>query len=462
MSPQPPRIVWVADDSPLEAEVVSRVLSPHFKVELFSDGPSLIERAQQSPPPLLVLDWQMPGMTGIDVCRFLRAQPARLADVGILIITAVHPRTSDVVYALNAGANDYLVKPFVAVRAFGARGGDVPCARRHAPAPLRASTMARSPPRAASRTPFSPIRRRGAAWPFANTEAERLFGWSGHLPEGELLSELVPGLAATELTQDSGPSTITVPVSDRLFLPAVRPLSLGEGPTLVTISLRDITEHVRREERIRDEREELIVALERSNRDLDQFAYVASHDLKAPLRGIGNLASWIQDDLGPNASEQTREHLNLLHVQVERMNALDQRHRLRTQSRGARTPKKSSRWTWISFARSRRDVEPRADGQIEIAPGMPTALPSPRTAFEQVFLNLIGNAVKHAHRDDVEVRVGVVEGEEFWEFTVADNGPGIPPESHEAIWEFFLNARYASSRKAEGTGLGLSIVKKVA
>jgi signal transduction histidine kinase len=293
---------------------------------------------------------------------------------------------------------------------------------------------------------------------FANTEAERLFGWSGHLPEGKLLSELVPGLAAAELTQDSGPTTITVPVSDRLFLPAVRPLSLGEGPTLVTISLRDITEHVRREEKIRDEREELIVALERSNKDLDQFAYVASHDLKAPLRGIGNLATWIQDDLGPDASDQTREHLKLMHVQVERMNALISD--ILAYSRVGRDTEKIEAVNVDLLLREAVEMLNLAPtAKIEIAPGMPTALPSPRTAFEQVFLNLIGNAVKHAHRDDVEVRVGVSEGEEFWEFTIADNGPGIAPESHEAIWEAFRTLD--TPRKAEGTGLGLSIVKKV-
>src|SRR5262249_12313980 len=74
--------------------------------------------------------------------------------------------------------------------------------------------------------------------------------------------------------------------------------------------------------RLFEEARTLIAALEKTNRELDQFAYVASHDLKAPLRGIANLSQWIEDDLGARLDEQTRTHLHLLRGRVIRLENL--------------------------------------------------------------------------------------------------------------------------------------------
>jgi signal transduction histidine kinase len=102
-------------------------------------------------------------------------------------------------------------------------------------------------------------------------------------------------------------------------------------------------------------------------------------------------------------------------------------------------------------------LAPPPGATLEVAPGMPTVL-SERVPLQQAFLNLLGNALKHARRADVRVQVGVREAGNFWEFSVSDNGPGIPPEYHERIWGLFqtLQAR----DEVEGTGIGLSVVKK--
>ncbi|HUQ01669.1 MAG TPA: response regulator [Kofleriaceae bacterium] len=110
--PRPPHI-WIVDDSPLEIEFTSRILGNGYEIDTFADGTLMIERlmAGEAPPDLVLLDWVMPGMTGDEVCRFLRQHP-RTQTLPIIFVTASRIETSDVVNGLAAGANDYVPRPF--------------------------------------------------------------------------------------------------------------------------------------------------------------------------------------------------------------------------------------------------------------------------------------------------------------------------------------------------------------
>lgn len=104
-------VVWVVDDSPLEVEAIRRELASTNLVEVFSNGEVLIEALHQRElPDVIVLDWYMPGMSGIEVCRYLRGNPTT-AMLPILLITG-NARPEDVEEGLLAGANDYVLKPF--------------------------------------------------------------------------------------------------------------------------------------------------------------------------------------------------------------------------------------------------------------------------------------------------------------------------------------------------------------
>ncbi|NMO13673.1 hypothetical protein HPC49_01040 [Pyxidicoccus fallax] len=210
--------------------------------------------------------------------------------------------------------------------------------------------------------------------------------------------------------------------------------------------------------RTEDARARLFQALERTRAELDQFAYATSHDLKAPLRGIANLSQWMEEDLGPSLGGESRRQMELLRGRVRRMEALIDG--LLEYSRAGRVRHRLERVDVGQLLEGVRRVLPLpASARLDVAPGMPV-LVTERLPLEQVFRHLVGNALKHARREDVHVRIGVREdGDARHAFSVADNGPGIAAGFHEKIWGVFqtLEAR----DKVENTGIGLAVVRKL-
>ena len=196
---------------------------------------------------------------------------------------------------------------------------------------------------------------------------------------------------------------------------------------------------------------------ERRAKDLEQFAYVTSHDLKAPLRAIGNLAGWIEDDLQGKLNNETREQLNLLKDRVKRMHSLIVG--LLEYSRVGRTEGSKDRVDTRELLEEIIDsLSPPKGFTINIGKGMPV-LHADRLQLGQVFSNLISNSIKHHRRRKGKVWVSAEEKQEFIEFCVADNGPGIAPEYHKKIFMMFQTLETADY--AGNTGIGLALVKKI-
>jgi len=196
---------------------------------------------------------------------------------------------------------------------------------------------------------------------------------------------------------------------------------------------------------------------ERHVEELEQFAYVTSHDLKAPLRGIANLATWLEEDLQEKLTDATREQLGLLRDRVQRMNALIEG--LLEYSRiGKAAQSMVSVDTGELLAEIIDSLSPPDGFIVDVAANMPT-LYTDRLHLYQVFSNLIGNSIKHCKDEQGHTAVTVQERGEYYEFTVTDNGPGIAPQYHDKIFMMFQTL--AVNDYGSNTGIGLALVKKI-
>ncbi|MFT4578070.1 MAG: signal transduction histidine kinase [Nitrospinales bacterium] len=199
------------------------------------------------------------------------------------------------------------------------------------------------------------------------------------------------------------------------------------------------------------------IELNRANEDLAQFANIASHDLKAPLRGIGHLTRWIKDDLGENVADEVRDNLGRLEASVKNMDAL-----IQGILEYSRAGDSSSEGKTIKVDTLIHEImgliDAGDDVNLEVKPDMPI-FTTDSIKLSQVFSNLISNAIKHNSSANKKLVISSERKGGFYEFTVADNGPGISPEYHEKIFQMFQTLE--AGDKFENTGVGLSIVKKL-
>jgi signal transduction histidine kinase len=197
--------------------------------------------------------------------------------------------------------------------------------------------------------------------------------------------------------------------------------------------------------------------LTRSNRDLEDFAYVASHDLKAPLRGIDSAAKWLEEDLRSILSDESQKILMLMRNRISRMERLLAD--LLTYSRAGRTD------TAVMKTDLRKMIDnivqmlsPPAYIKVRIRGELPVIVTA-SAQLEQVLRNLINNAIKHHDKQQGEVIISCGGNESVLEFLVRDDGPGIAPEFHDRIFKLFQTLKRRD--EVEGSGMGLAIVKKL-
>lgn len=197
--------------------------------------------------------------------------------------------------------------------------------------------------------------------------------------------------------------------------------------------------------------------LERSNQDLDEFAYVASHDLRAPLRAIHNLAGWIREDTEDVLPESAAEDLTLLQQRVSRM-----QHLLDALLQYSRLSRRDDQTVAVNTHKLATDVvgllHAPPDFTITVAPDLPT-VEAPKVILEQIFLNLISNAIKHHHRTAGHIRVYAQPNEATVTFTIEDDGPGIPAAFQDRIFQMFSTLKPRD--EVESSGMGLALVKKL-
>jgi PAS domain S-box-containing protein len=306
----------------------------------------------------------------------------------------------------------------------------------------------------------------GGSVEMVNRRTEIMFGYNSGQMRGKRLDDLMPGLLHRQIEKHAGIiSSLASPMdSEARVLTGLRkdatrlPLELDlhtidfDGVPMMLAGIIDVT--VRHETQREMERQQQ--ELKRSNADLEEFAYAASHDLKAPLRAIAHLAQWIGEDIAATAGPDTLENLGLLQSRVQRLQSLLDG--LLAYSRVGRTPTPVED---VDIAETVHDIVALLappPGFVVACEGTLPVIRTHRMPIQVVLRNLIENGLKHHDRAEGRVTVAMRLADGVAEFRVSDDGPGIDPRFHDRI--FLIFQTLASRDDVEASGIGLAIVKK--
>lgn len=198
-------------------------------------------------------------------------------------------------------------------------------------------------------------------------------------------------------------------------------------------------------------------SLESINKELNDFAYIISHDLKAPLRAISNLSEWIEEDISDSDKAEVKENLRLLRKRVLRMENLI--NGILNYSRASRDTTIEENIDVANLVKEAIDLlaVPKKF-KVKINARFPV-IDFNRSNIDRIFMNLISNAVNHHDKPVGKITLDYRDEEKFHEFSVEDDGPGIAKEYHDKIFVIFQTLRARDS--FESTGIGLTIVKKI-
>jgi PAS domain S-box-containing protein len=251
-------------------------------------------------------------------------------------------------------------------------------------------------------------------------------------------------------------TTDVIAGSKRIFLTTKGPFRDGFGRLVGVFGIsRDITERKRLEDTLEERAEDL----ERSNKELEQFAYVASHDLQEPLRIVAGYAELLARRYGGSLDQDADEFIGYMVDGVRRMQRLinDLLHYSRVGTKGKEpVPTDLDRVLVEALGNLGAKLE-ETDAEVT-ADRLPT-VPADEGQLVQLFQNLIGNAVKFHGDQRPRVHVGAERRNGEWEFSVADNGIGIDADYRDQIFEIFQ--RLHARDEFEGTGIGLAICRKI-
>ncbi len=301
-----------------------------------------------------------------------------------------------------------------------------------------------------------------------NTAAERMFGYRPEEVIGGSVSLLMPAEHAAEhadyirkfrKTGTSHVVGVSREINGRRKDGELFPMELSVSETrigkkvLFTGVLRDISERRQRDTDLAA----MVHELQSSNEELKNFAYVVSHDLKAPLRAIASLANWLHTDYADRLGAEGTEYLRLLGGRVHRMDQLIEG--ILEYSRVGRVKETRLEMQLEAIVHEVVDLlSPLPGIRIEIDGPLPVLVAEP-TRMRQLFQNLLSNAIKFMDKPDGLIRISAQAVDGLWQIRVADNGPGIDPKHYERVFHLFQTL--APRDRIEGTGVGLALVKKI-
>jgi signal transduction histidine kinase len=495
-------LIWVLEDSPLEAEMARRAVAATHHVEIFPDSPAMLERiANGAQPDILVLDCQLPTMSGLEVCRFLRESFDEM-ELPILMLT-VQGHRADLVDGLKAGANDYLTKPYsvaellarvdtlvrtrflhrarmqrarevaltaevgaVLTRGVGSAAQlCVDAIGTHFDAAVACVWIADALGRLSLAASFGPIEPRRVVAPREGTEALGMLVRVDQETDALIADER--WLAARSRTFVELPLVVESRVVGALTIGTRRHLAPEEID--VVAPLADLV--ALGLERMRAERERAAILVleqrarkeaEAANRSKDEFLAMLSHELRGPLNAISGWVQMLRS--GMVAPEKVERAL----VTIER-NTVAQTQLVEDLLDVSRIV--SGKLTIDDVL---VDLGEAVEGVVDSI--RPVTVDKPLTLvaridrvgevrgdparLRQVATNLLTNAVKFTPRGG-RVTVSVHREGDFGVLRVEDTGEGIDAAFLPHVFERFRQADGSTARKHGGLGLGLAIVRHI-
>lgn len=245
---------------------------------------------------------------------------------------------------------------------------------------------------------------------------------------------------------------------------AERTLALSEQNTLLNQHVKSLEQQktslsllMQESETAKQSAQNLAQELARSNRDLDDFAYVASHDLKAPLRGISQLSNWVLEDIEEGKLEDIPKNLTLINNRVKRLDTL-----LSDLLEYSRANRQQATLALLDSQELIQGLfplySPNDKFELELISSLPVfeTLKSP---FEQVVRNLLNNAFKHHDKSAGKIQISCEEIDDYYTFMIKDDGPGIEADYFKEIFKMFKTLKPRD--EVEGSGMGLALIKKI-
>ena len=197
--------------------------------------------------------------------------------------------------------------------------------------------------------------------------------------------------------------------------------------------------------------------LTRQKENMEEFAYIVSHDLRAPLRGIDNVISWMTDENSPSSRGENQTYFGLMRAKVKRAENILNAIFLYTRVGREALIKELVNVNEL-LEEIKQDIVYESKIILQIEPGLPD-LYTEKAPLDQVFTNLIANAFCHHHKSSGTVKVYHKQEEDYFRFFVEDDGPGIEPQFHRKIFQAFETIKGGDG--PSHLGIGLTIVKKI-
>lgn len=476
--------VLLADDNADMREYVQRLLASQFQVITAVNGEDAFEKSLEYKPDLLLSDVMMPRLDGFGLLKKMRSHPDT-KNIPVIFLSARAGEEAKV-EGLGAGADDYLVKPFSAKELLARVESNIKIARNRIAAENNLRNII-------TQAPVSMAVMRGPELILEMVNERSLEIWGRQYnevidrPIGDALPEIVEQGLLDLLKQ-----VYTTGIS---FTASERPVTLMRNGRAETVFVNFIFEALKNSEDViygvvavgidvspqviarkkieqseaelneevqkrTSELNELNASLQQSNNDLQQFAHVASHDLKEPLRKVKVFSGRLADDPATTFSPKAKVYLEKVNSAVDRMFMMVEGV-LHYSMLNAATQIIEPIDLNTVFENIECDLEllfSQKSASLSYA-NLPTVEGGPVLIY-QLFYNLINNSLKFS-REDVKPQITVSSSivNDFAEIRVEDNGIGFEQEQAERIFNTF--ERLNSKDRYEGTGLGLSLCKRI-